>query len=148
MSIKALIEQRISCNYFDASFSLSDQQIAELVSLATRAPSAYNGQNWRFIAVRTPEARQAMVQIACGQQKVADAAVCFVVCGRLDLHSQLAQTLAPSCAAGILTPDLLQTMVHYATEAYQDQPGLQRDEAIRSASLAGMTLMLAAQGMR
>ena len=53
----ALIEQRISANRFDASHTLADAEIARLVQLATRAPTAYNLQNWRFIAVRTPGAK-------------------------------------------------------------------------------------------
>jgi hypothetical protein len=37
--------------------TIADAEIARLVQLATRAPTAYNLQNWRFIAVRTPQPR-------------------------------------------------------------------------------------------
>jgi nitroreductase len=147
MQIQTLIEQRISCNYFDPEHTLGDADIKELVRLATLAPSAYNGQNWRFIAVQSASAKQNLLKHAYGQGKVADAAVSFIVCGRLDLHTGLAQALAPSVSAGILKPELAENMLHYANEAYHNQPQRQRDEAIRSASLAAMTLMLAAQGM-
>jgi nitroreductase len=147
MQIKTLIEQRISCNYFDPTHILGEADIRELVRLATLAPSAYNGQNWRFIAVQSASAKQKLFKHAYGQSKVVDAAVSFIVCGRLDLHTGLAQALAPSVSAGILKPELVENMLHYANEAYHNQPQRQRDEAIRSASLAAMTLMLAAQGM-
>jgi nitroreductase len=147
MTITQLLEQRISCNYFDPTHTLDTAQISELIRLATLAPSAYNGQNWRFIAVQSAQGKQSLLQHAYGQQKVADAAVCFIVCGRLDLHAQLAQNLAPSVAAGIMSADLAANMVHYANEAFENQPQNQRDEAIRSGSLAAMTLILAAQGM-
>ena len=147
MSIKTLLEQRISCNYFDPTHTLSEAEITELIRLATLAPSAYNGQNWRFIAVQSPSGQQNLLQYAYGQQKVADAAVCFIVCGRLDLHAQLANTLAPSVAAGIMDAELAKNMVHYATEAFHNQPQNQRDEAIRSASFAAMSLILAAQDL-
>lgn len=148
MSIKTLLEQRISCNYFDSTHTLSEAEIKDLIRLATLAPSAYNGQNWRFIAVQSASAKQRLLPLAYGQGKVVDAAVSFIVCGRLDLHTQLAQTLASTVAAGIFNPELRDSMVHYATEAYQNQPQNQRDEAIRSASLAGMTLMLAAEDLK
>ena len=147
MSIKTLLEQRISCNYFDPAHTLNEAEITELIRLATLAPSAYNGQNWRFIAVQSNSGKQSLLQHAYGQQKVADAAVCFIVCGRLDLHAQLENNLAPSVAAGIMDAELAKNMVHYATEAFHNQPQNQRDEAIRSASLAAMTLILAAQEM-
>lgn len=147
MTMTALLEQRISCNYFDPTHQLESAQISELIRLATLAPSAYNGQNWRFIAVQSSTAKQQLLQHAYGQQKVADAAVCFIVCGRLDLHVQLAKNLAPSVAAGIMSAELAANMVHYASEAFADQPQNQRDEAIRSGSLAAMSLILAAQEM-
>lgn len=145
MSIKTLLEQRFSCNYFAPEQDLSQAQISELIRLATLAPSAYNGQNWRFIAVHSPKAKQQLQALAYGQEKIGAAAVTIVICGRLDLHTQLADTLASSVSAGILSQELLSTMVHYATEGYHNQPQRQRDEAIRSASLAAMSLMLAAQ---
>lgn len=71
----ALIEQRVSANRFDASHTLSDAEIRELTRLATRAPTAYNLQNWRFIAVRAPESKVRLQHLAHGQTKVRDAAV-------------------------------------------------------------------------
>jgi len=54
-SFTSLLETRTSANIFDASQTLSDDQITELVRLATLAPSSFNAQNWAFIAVRTPK---------------------------------------------------------------------------------------------
>ena len=53
----ALIEQRFSANLFDASHRLSDGEIERLVHLAVRAPTACHLQNWRFVAVRSPEGK-------------------------------------------------------------------------------------------
>ncbi|WP_047396918.1 nitroreductase family protein [Chitinibacter sp. ZOR0017] len=143
--LPTLLQERISCNYFDPDFVLSPAQLQTLIALATQAPSAYNAQNWRFIAVQSAAAKARLLPLAYGQQKVADAAVTFIICGQMGFHTELANTLQPAVAAGILSSELQQMMVHYATEGYQTQPQLQRDEAIRSASLAAMALMLAAQ---
>ena len=56
---KSTIESRVSANHFDPSHVLSDAEIGELVRLATLAPSAYNLQNWRFIAVPSPSSSAA-----------------------------------------------------------------------------------------
>ncbi|TPW18388.1 MAG: nitroreductase [Halothiobacillaceae bacterium] len=145
--IKTLIESRASINHFDTSRHLSDDEITELVRLATRAPSAYNFQNWKFIAVRSPEAKIRLKAVAYGQQKVVDAAVTFIICGTLAAYEQLPHALQPSVDAGILNQAMSDGWVAMATEAHADNPQLQRDEAFRSASLAAMTLMFAAQGM-
>ncbi|WP_256078099.1 nitroreductase family protein [Massilia sp. YIM B04103] len=146
-AIKNLIESRTSVNNFDSSRALSDQQLAELVRLATLAPSAYNFQNWKFIAVRSPQAKERLLSVAYGQKKVVEAAVTFIVCGTLAAHEGLAGALQPSLDAGIINASMLQSWLGMAQGAHHDNPQLQRDEAIRSASLAAMTLILAAEGM-
>ena len=59
ISIQSAIETRTSVNNFQPDRPLDDDAIATLVDLATKAPSAYNLQNWRFIAVRSEDAKAA-----------------------------------------------------------------------------------------
>ena len=54
----------IITKYYDPAVTLSDDQICELVRIATIAPTSFHMQNWRFIAVRTPEARARLRSIA------------------------------------------------------------------------------------
>src|SRR4051794_7275048 len=51
------IQSRSATKYFDPAATLSDDQIRELVRIGTTAPTSFHLQNWRFIAVRTPEAK-------------------------------------------------------------------------------------------
>src|SRR5690348_11816801 len=51
------ILSRSATKYFDPAASLSDDQIHELVRIGTTAPTSFHLQNWRFIAVRSPEAK-------------------------------------------------------------------------------------------
>lgn len=145
--IKALIESRTSAHRYDTSRQVSDDDIVELVRLATLAPSAYNFQNWKFIAVRSPEAKTRLKAVSNGQHKVVDASITFIVCGTLAAHETLAQALQPSIDLGILSQSMADGWLAMASQSHCDNPQLQRDEAFRSASLAAMTLMLAAQGM-
>lgn len=141
------IRQRVSANRFDPSFEVDDATIQELVSYAGEAPSAYNLQNWRFIAVRSRQRKQALMALAYDQQKVVDAAVTFIVCGVLEPHRAIRGAMQPFHDDGHIDRDCLDAWVSEATSAYQDAPARQRDEAIRSASLAAMNLMIAAQAM-
>lgn len=141
----SLLQQRASINTFDSSYSLSDLQIQELVALATTAPTAFNFQNWRFIAVRTLEAKLRLQQMAWGQQKVADAAVTFIICGQLPQHTSLGTRLQPSVDAGILSLEMVEGWVGAAKILYGDNARTRRDEAIRSAIFGASTLIHAAQ---
>jgi nitroreductase len=144
--IANIIKSRISANSYDTERSLSDQQLAELIELATHAPSAFNLQNWKFLAVRSAEAKARLLPLAWGQQKIVDAAVTFIVCGTLNPHETLPSALKPTLDAGIIDQAIYDMWVGAAEGMYKENPQLQRDEAIRSGSLAAMTLMLAAKG--
>ncbi len=146
-TVKEAIEQRISANMFDPSKSLTTAQIEELIRLATCAPTAFNFQNWTFIAVQSKEAKERLKAVAYGQQKIVDAAVTFIVCGKLEAHKGLAHALKPSIASGLLEQFMADAWVQMAHDGLENNPSRQRDEAIRSASMGAMTLMLAAQGM-
>ncbi|ABC35059.1 nitroreductase family protein [Burkholderia thailandensis] len=145
-NISEVITSRVSANRYDAGRRLSDEQIRDLIGLATRAPSAFNLQNWKFVAVRSEQGKARLLPLAFGQQKVADAAVTFIVCGTLDPHLTLADALRPTLNAGIIDEGTYNGWVGAAQNMYRDNQTFQRDEAIRSGSLAAMTLMLAAQG--
>lgn len=80
--IISAIEERRTTVLFDPSHSLSDEQIGELIRLATKAPTSFNLQNWRFIAVRTPDAKARLRKVAWDQAKITEAAVTFIVCGQ------------------------------------------------------------------
>jgi nitroreductase len=142
-----LITQRVSANRFDPAFELDDATIRELIFYASEAPSAYNLQNWRFIAVQSPARKQALMALAYDQEKVVHAAVTFIVCGILEPHHGIRGAMQPFCDDGHIDSEFLDEWVEEATSAYRGAPDAQRDEAIRSASLAAMNLMLAAQAM-
>jgi len=140
-----LIKQRISTNKFDTSLTLSEAEIEELVSYATEAPSAFNIQNWRFIAVTNPEDKARLKSVAYNQQKVVDAAVTLIVLGDLRGYEKLSQILKPMVDGGLMDQAVADGWVKSAASSYGANEQFARDEAIRSASFAAMTLMIAAQ---
>ncbi|BAO91230.1 nitroreductase family protein [Caballeronia cordobensis] len=140
-----LLKSRVSTNRYDVARTLDDRQIEELISLATTAPSAFNLQNWKFIAVRSAEGKAKLLPIAYGQQKVVDAAVTFIVCGTLEPHLTLPSALRPSLDAEIVDQAIYDGWIAAARNMYGTNPVMQRDEAVRSASLAAMTLMIVAE---
>ena len=143
--IIAAIESRASANLFDADKALEPEQIEELARLATRAPTAYNLQNWRFIAVSTKDAKARLQAAAYGQAKVSEAAVTYIVCGKLPAHTVMEERLQPSVEAGFMPAEMIGAWAKAVEDSYRDNPQKQRDEAVRTATLGAAFLMLAAQ---
>jgi nitroreductase len=140
-----LIKERTSTTKFDQSRSLSEEEIKELVSYATQAPSSFNIQHWRFVAVTKPEDKARLKAVAYNQQKVVDASVTFIVLGDLRGHEKLPEILGRAVKAGIFDQSRADAMTNSAAKSYSNNERFARDEAIRGASLAAMTLMIAAQ---
>ena len=61
--VESILSRRAT-KYYDPAATLSDDQIRELVRIGTTAPTSFHLQNWRFIAVRTPEAKARLRSIA------------------------------------------------------------------------------------
>lgn len=146
-AIHSLIERRVSTTHYQPGATVPDAVLEELVRMATLAPSAYHLQNWHFVVVRSTEGKARLRALAFDQAQVTDAAATVIVCGTLAAHDGLREALQPSLDAGLLPPDTVEAWVAQARSVHEGHAVVQRDEAMRSASLAAMTLILAAEGM-
>lgn len=141
------IEQRSTTSLYDPSRDISDAQVVELARLALLAPSAFNLQNWRLIAVRSADAKVRLRAVGWDQPKITDAAVTFIVCGVIADHTDMPARLAPVVAAGIMPEGMVAGWTGAAKNLYFEQPQRARDEAIRSATFSAMTLILTAKSL-
>lgn len=141
----SVIRERTSINLFDATKSISEAEIRAIIADATQAPSSYNIQHWRFIAVNDPDKKKQLQASAYNQAKVGQASATIIVLGDLRGYEKLDRMYAPLIERGVMTEESAARAIQRASAAYASNPQFQRDEAIRSGALAAMTLMIAAQ---
>ena len=141
------ILSRSAAKYYDRSASLSDDEIRELVRIGTTAPTSFHLQNWRFIAVRTPEAKARLLPIAWNQPPITDAAVTFIICGQLADSSVIPERLAPLVEAGIMPAAMVPDWEIPARGLYLEYPQRQRDEAVRSGAIGATAMIYAARSL-
>ena len=139
------ILSRSAAKYYDPAATLSDDQIGELVRITTTAPTSFHLQNWRFIAVRTPEAKARLKPIAWNQPAIADAAVTFIICGQLADASVIPERLAPLVRAGVMPATMVPEWENPARGLYAEDPQQQRDEAVRTGAIAATAMMYVAR---
>ncbi len=141
MEFSDIVQQRRSIKSYDAQKSISDAELKELFKEVTLSPSSFNLQHWTFIAVKDSGQKKLLKEAAWGQQQVEDCSVAILVCGKLNAYKD-----APIIYKN--TPKEVQEgMLPMINKFYEGKEQLQRDEAIRSASLAAMTLMYAAKNL-
>ena len=141
-----ILNERTSAEHFDSATEISVQEIKELVSEACQAPSSFNIQHWRFIAVTDERIRERLKEatIEPNQERVANAPLIFLILGDLNAHQRLEGILDETVRAALLPREVADVWLRTANGLYHSDPRVARDEAIRSGSLAAMTLMLAA----
>lgn len=142
MDVLQAIEARRAIKRFDPHHRMTRAEQDELLRLARLSPTAFNLQHTRFLVVHDPELRRQLRDASFGQAQVTDASLLVVVCADLAAWRKDAARCwshVPEPARGGL--------VEAIEQFYADDPQLQRDEAMRSCSLAAQTLMLAGQGL-
>jgi len=142
----SVINQRTSANNFDPSHVMSVVEITEFAQFANQTPTSFNQQNWRLVAVHTPGAKLRLKAAASNQPKVGDAAVTFVVVGKIGGYKDLPVLIKPMLESGQIDQAAYDGWIKMANGLYEGKDQFQRDEAVRSGALVAMTIMLAAQG--
>ncbi|MBN4046748.1 nitroreductase family protein [bacterium AH-315-P07] len=139
MEFKDIVEKRRSIKSYEVDVSISDAELISLFETVALSPSSFNLQHWNFIAVRDAETKRKMRAAAFGQPQVEESSVTILVSGKLNGFEdapRIYEEVPEEMRAGAL--DMIQGF-------YTGNEQAQRDEAIRSASLASMSLMYAAE---
>ena len=74
-----IFTQRRSVKFFDKNKKLEKGLLKKIIDTAVLAPSSFNLQPWRLIAVESKEAKMRLYEAAMRQDKVLDAPVVLIV---------------------------------------------------------------------
>jgi len=136
------IKSRRSIKYYDPDHKMSDEQLTELLSLATLSPTAFNIQHWRFVIVKDPELRKKIRKAAWDQAQVTDSSLLIILCADLKAWEKAPNRYWQDA------PKEVQDFILPAIDGYyRDKDQVQRDEVMRSCGIAAQTLMLSAKAM-
>lgn len=81
MTLQEVYENRRAVNSFDVKRSLSEEVLKEIIDLGVYAPSAFNLQPWRLIAVQSEAQKEKLHGLANKQPKVMEAPVTLILVG-------------------------------------------------------------------
>ncbi|HET7315342.1 nitroreductase family protein [Salinisphaera sp.] len=142
MEVFEAIRTRRSVRKFDPSHRMSATEIDQLMAHVILSPTAFNIQNWRFIAVADAELRAEIRKAAWDQAQVADASLLLVLCMDLKSWDKTPERYYANAPAHVCD-----AMVREIRHFYGDDEQLQRDEGMRSCGMAAQSAMLAAKAM-
>lgn len=136
------IYQRRSIKHFDPDHEMPDADLKKLMEATLQSPTSFNIQNWRFVIVRDKARKQQLREASYFQSQVEEASAVIIIAADL-----MAWENNPERYWVNAPEDVAAQLVNMISPFYRDNLELQRDEAMRSAGLAGQTIMLAAKAM-
>ncbi|GKU80390.1 nitroreductase family protein [Paenibacillus sp. L3-i20] len=141
-----VLEERRSVRKYDNTAVISDEEIRELIAIATKAPSSSNLQPWRFIVVTDAELKAKLLPIAYNQEQVADCSAVIIVLADLEMYKKVDEIYSSAATAGYVTEELKDRMIANTTKQYMALPAERLKEiAVFDTGLVSMQLMLAAR---
>lgn len=142
--LKQVFEERRSVNFFDSHKGLDDELLAQIVNLASLAPSAFNLQPWELIAVKSEAAKKKLFPLTNNQAKILDAPVTLIVIGDRAGYDQTNPVWA-DLAQMLGNKEALENTQQFAFALYGTTPERKIKFAESNAALLGASILYAAQ---
>jgi nitroreductase len=141
MQLLEAVRQRRSVKQYDPHHQLSETEIRHLLGHTLLAPTSFNMQNWHFVVATDPAVQEQLCAASWNQAQVIDCSATILLIGKPEGWKDMSRQLRKA-------PEQVQQMFgDMIPGLYADNQQLQHDEAVRSVSLAGATLMLVAKDM-
>ena len=141
MNLLDAIRARRSVKHYDPSHSFTESELRTLMEHTLLAPTSFNMQNWHFVVCTDKDVQGQICAAGWNQSQLKDASATIVLAGNLKGYQNTARTLRKA-------PEDVQKMFGGMIPGFYDgNEGLQRDEAVRSISLAAQNMMLVAKSM-
>lgn len=149
MEVIEAIKARRSINFFDSTKSIPEDKLKELINIANLAPSSFNLQPWKVIAVTDSEKKKILRKCAFDQPKAEEAsAVLIIVADPSAVEENMESVLESWQNLGYIKQEMKEVYKGMALKLYGERESLKRKLfAVKNASLFAMTLMIAAKGM-
>ncbi len=141
MNVSHAIETRRSIELFDPNHEITKAEVEELITAAMLSPTAFNIQHWRFLWAEDKGLRQQLRTLSWDQPQVTDASLLLFICMDIKAWQKEPERYWRNAPEEVASA-MLRNMGYYGQSAQAEH-----DEAIRSASMATMTLMLKAKEM-
>lgn len=145
-NLYSVMKARKSVRVFDPNATIAKEEIAEMLKLATIAPSSSNLQSWSFLVIQDPEVKKELQVIANNQAHVGDSSAVIAVLGNIDAYKKVEQIYTQNVAEGHMDESIKDRTIAGTYATYPNAPREARmNIAAYDAGLVSMQLMLIAK---
>ena len=141
-----LMHERKSVRKFDATVSISKEEIEEMLTEATSAPSSSNTQSWRFMVIQDQDTKKKIKEFAFNQQQIETASTIIAVMADTEMYHNIDEIYQSNFKAGNIDKVNMENQIANAKALYPNAPTeMLLNIAAFDAGLITMQLMLIAK---
>ncbi|OIK10991.1 nitroreductase family protein [Bacillus sp. MUM 13] len=144
---KEIITGRRSIRSYDPSVKISKEEMEEILTEATLAPSSVNMQPWRFLVIESEEAKATLAPLArFNQPQVETSSAMIAVFGDLNNFDYGEEIYSKAVEMGFMPQDVKENMMNSLTAHFSSlAPEANKETVLIDGGLVSMQLMLAAR---
>ncbi|WLV24626.1 nitroreductase family protein [Aciduricibacillus chroicocephali] len=142
-----IVTERRSIKNYDKSVKISQEEMTEILKLATRAPSSVNMQPWRFLVIESPEAKATLTPLVrFNQTQVETSSAVIAVFGDMNNYEKFEEIYGAAVEKGFM-PLEVKEEIHAAFSGYFEEISREdmKDVVLIDGGLVSMQIMLAAR---
>ncbi|MED1203566.1 nitroreductase family protein [Heyndrickxia acidicola] len=142
-----IVTGRRSIKNYDPSVKISKEEMAEILTLATTAPSSVNMQPWRFLVIDSPEGKATLAPLAkFNQNQVDTSAAVIAVFGDMNNFENAEEIYGSAVEKGFMPLEVKEGILNAFTAYYENiSKEDMRDVVMIDGGLVSMQIMLAAR---
>ncbi|MEH7158583.1 nitroreductase family protein [Neobacillus drentensis] len=145
-SLSEVIKERHSVRKYDSTYNISKEEIKDMLTEATLAPSSSNLQPWRFIVIQDQETKKELRAIANNQEQVETASAVIAVLGDKEMYKNVEKVYRSAYEAGFMDEANMNRLIEGTNKTYPYAPEeVLKNIASFDAGLVSMQLMLIAK---
>lgn len=143
----AIVTGRRSIRKYDTSVKISKQEMTDILTEATLAPSSVNMQPWRFVIIESAEGKAKLAPLArFNQQQVETSSAVIAVFGDMNNFDYAEEIYETAVERGLMPAEVKEQQLarlagHFATLP----PSVNRETILIDSALVSMQLMLTAR---
>ncbi|MHA6534478.1 nitroreductase family protein [Paenibacillus sp. BAC0078] len=143
----SIITGRRSIRKYDTSVKISKEEMTEILTEATLAPSSVNMQPWRFLVIESAEGKAKLAPIAkFNQLQVETSAAMIAVFGDMNNFDNAEEIYGTAVKRGLMPVEVKERQLAALTAHFSVLPAdVNRETIMIDGGLVSMQLMLAAR---
>ncbi|MFS0560795.1 nitroreductase family protein [Terribacillus sp. 179-K 1B1 HS] len=142
-----IVQDRRSIRTYDENVKISKEEMSEMLTVATKAPSSVNLQPWRFVVIESPEAKAKLAPLArFNQQQVKTSSAVIAVFADMNNLDYLEEIYGKAVENGLMPQEVKDQQVVSIRNLLSGITEQQNRETILiDSGLISMQLMLTAK---